>query len=71
MQAAWCTLRACALAPPGISRRMLCVSDPGRPVSTATTRFIDVLSEKLTALQQATGAYTDAVVPEENDHADA
>ena len=65
------SLRACALAPPGISRRMLCVSDPARPVSAATTRFIDVLSEKLTALQQATGAYTDAVTPEEKNHADA
>jgi LysR family nitrogen assimilation transcriptional regulator len=48
------------LAPPGISRRMLCLRDPSRPSATAETAFIDVLATKLGALQAATTALTHA-----------
>jgi LysR family transcriptional regulator, nitrogen assimilation regulatory protein len=50
-------LRVHPIAAPGISRRMLYVRDRRRPMSTAESTFIDVLSRKLAALQNATASY--------------
>jgi DNA-binding transcriptional LysR family regulator len=50
-------LRVHPIAPPGISRRMLCVRDRRRPMSAAESTFVDVLSQKLAALQNATASY--------------
>lgn len=63
------TLRAYALAPPGISRRMLCLKDPSRPSTTAETVFIDVIAKKLCALQTATTAITYASMEDSHDDA--
>lgn len=51
-------LRVHPIAAPGISRRMICVRDRRRPMSTAESMFVDVLSAKLAALQKATTFYT-------------
>jgi LysR family transcriptional regulator, nitrogen assimilation regulatory protein len=47
-------LRAYPLAPPGMSRRMICLHDPARPGTPMETAFIDMLAEKLRALEEAT-----------------
>jgi DNA-binding transcriptional LysR family regulator len=62
-------LRAYALAQPGISRRMLCLRDPSRPGIPAETIFVEVLAEKLGALQKATTAVTTAPLEESHDPA--
>lgn len=47
-------LRAYPLAPPGMSRRMICLHDPTRPGTPMETAFIDMLAERLRALEEAT-----------------
>jgi LysR family transcriptional regulator, nitrogen assimilation regulatory protein len=48
------SLRAYALARPGISRRMLCLSRPDTPRTKAAATFVDVLSARLEALVRDT-----------------
>lgn len=49
---------AYALASLGISRRTICLRDPDRSTCKAEAVFVDLLTEKLNALQRATSAYT-------------
>lgn len=67
------TLRVYGLAAPGVSRRMLCLSDPRRPSTLAETTFIDVLAGKLRALQLSTTAFTTVPmqIPLEDQNEDA
>ncbi|MFL9808493.1 MAG: LysR family transcriptional regulator [Pseudomonas sp.] len=60
-------LRAYPLAPPGITRRMVCVHDSRRPLTPAATLFIDIISKTLATALNAIHFYKEGAI-QESDH---